>query len=165
MPIFIVVLKVSALPGLYVAIACGLAAMAFQGVPLSEWYGPMHYGYESGLADVMLTAEKNVGELLDGGGMDSMLWTVNLILCAMTFGGIMDSTGMLASLADALLKFAKSTGSLVAIAIFSCFFINVIASDQYLAIILPGRMYKEAFEDRRLKAKNLSICRICNLSF
>ena len=90
--------------------------------------------------------------------MESMLWTVNLILCAMTFGGILDCTEQLKTLASALMKIAKSTGSLVGIVVFSCFFVNIIASDQYLAIILPGRMYKEAFEDRRLKNKNLSRC-------
>ena len=70
----------------------------------------------------------------------------------------MDASGMLSSLAKALLVFAKGTGSLVTITVFSCIIMNIIAADQYLAIILPGRMYKEAFEDRRLNHKNLSRC-------
>lgn len=101
-------------------------------------------------------AEHSLANLLSRGGMDSMLWTVNLIICAMCFGGVMDSSGMLATMAEGLIKLAKGTGSLVTITVFSCIFMNIIASDQYLAIILPGRMYKEAFEDKRLKPKNLS---------
>ena len=100
----------------------------------------------------------NLNKLLTRGGMDSMLWTINLIICAMCYGGIMDASGMLASLAGAMLKFVKNVGSLVTITIFSCIFMNVIAADQYLSIILPGRMYKEAWEDRRLDPRNLSRC-------
>lgn len=87
-----------------------------------------------------------------------MLGTVNLIICAMCFGGVMDASGMLSSLAEAMLKLVKGTGSLVTVTIFSCIFMNIIAADQYLSIILPGRMYKEAFEDRHLDNRNLSRC-------
>ncbi|MEG0829233.1 MAG: Na+/H+ antiporter NhaC family protein [Anaerovoracaceae bacterium] len=100
----------------------------------------------------------NLNQLLTRGGMSSMLWTINLIICAMCFGGVMDASGMLSTLAGAMLKIAKGTGMLVTVTIFSCFFMNVIAADQYLSIVLPGRMYKEAFEDRRLAPKNLSRC-------
>lgn len=156
--IAIVVLKVPALPGLFGGIVVGIAFMSvLQGIPVNEWFSIMHYGY-SAASEVALNDDYTVADLLGGGGMESMLWTVNLILCAMTFGGIMDCTGMLASLAEALLKIAKNTGMLVTITVFSCFFVNIIASDQYLSIILPGRMYKEAFEDKKLKAKNLSRC-------
>lgn len=85
-----------------------------------------------------------------------MMWTISLIICAMTFGGVMDASEQLKTLAEALLKVAKGTGSVVLITILSCIFVNIVACDQYLAIILPGRMYKEAFEDRKLKHKNLS---------
>ena len=77
----------------------------------------------------------------------------------MVFGGIVDCTGMMGSIAGALLKLARGTrGGLVTVTIFSCIIINLLCCDQYLAIILPGRMYKEAFEDRRLAPKNLSRC-------
>lgn len=100
--------------------------------------------------------EHSLAGLLTRGGMESMLWTVNLIICAMCFGGVMDSSGMLGTLAEGLLKLAKGVGSMTVVTVISCIFINVIASDQYLSIILPGRMYKEAYEDKRLKGKNLS---------
>jgi NhaC family Na+:H+ antiporter len=70
----------------------------------------------------------------------------------------MDASEQLRTLAEALLKVAKSVGAVVTVTVLSCIIMNAIACDQYLAIILPGRMYKEAFEDHRLKHKNLSRC-------
>ena len=151
--ILIVALRLPAIPGLIGGVLLGcLAGGIFQGVQLNEWFAIVHYGYES-------TSEiADIADLLTRGGMDSMMWTINLIICAMCFGGVMDSSGMLGTLAKAMLKFAKGTGSLVTVTVFSCIVMNIIAADQYLAIILPGRMYKEAFEDRRLDARNLSRC-------
>ena len=149
--IVIVALRLPALPGLLGGVFLGcVAGGIFQGVPLNEWFAILHYGYESS------SEIPEIYDLLTRGGMDSMMWTINLIICAMCFGGVMDASGMLSSLAKALLVFAKGTGSLVTITVFSCIIMNIIAADQYLAIILPGRMYKEAFEDRRLNHKNLS---------
>lgn len=76
----------------------------------------------------------------------------------MVFGGIIECTGILERIAQSLLKYVKSRGLLVTLTIFSSFFVNLVTGNQYLALILPGRMYKEAFEDSRLKAKNLSRC-------
>lgn len=154
--ILIVALKLPALPGLMGGIILGcLCGSIWQGVPLSDWPTILHYGFTfEDSAAVM----PELVDLLEAGGMDSMMNTINLIICAMCFGGVMDASGMLGTLAQALLKFAKSTGMLVFVTIVSCFFINVIASDQYLAIVLPGRMYKETFEDRKLAPKNLSRC-------
>ena len=88
-----------------------------------------------------------------------MHWTIFLILCAMVFGGIVDCTGVMGTIANSLLKFAKGTrGGLVFMTIFTCLVVNMLCCDQYLAIILPGRMYKEAFEDMKLAPKNLSRC-------
>lgn len=157
--IAIVAFKLPAIPGLFGGIVLGcICCMVFQGVSLAELPSILHYGnvFPEGL-----TVSEDLNALLaDGGdgrgGMSSMLWTVNLIICAMCFGGIMDASGMLATMAEALLKLAKNTGMLVVVTVFSCIFINVIAADQYLSIVLPGRMYKEAFEDRKLAPKNLS---------
>ena len=151
--IVIVALKLPAIPGLLGGIFLGCIMGSFmQGIALSDWFSIVHYGY------VSETGIQSIDDLLTRGGMSSMLWTVNLIICAMCFGGVMDASGMLASLAEALLKIVKGTGSLVTVTIFSCIFMNVIAADQYLSIILPGRMYKEAFEDRHLDNRNLSRC-------
>ena len=76
----------------------------------------------------------------------------------MCFGGIVDCTGIMGTLAGALLKVAKGRGGLVLATEISCLVVNCICCDQYLAIILPGRMFKEAFEDMKLAPKNLSRC-------
>ena len=154
--IFIVAFRLPALPGLMGGVILGcIAGGIWQGVAFGDWFSLLHYGFAFP-EDANVSAD--LADLLNRGGMDSMLWTINLIICAVCFGGVMDASGMLASLAKAMLKLAKNTGSLVTITVFSCIFMNIIAADQYLAIILPGRMYKEAFEDRRLKNKNLSRC-------
>jgi NhaC family Na+:H+ antiporter len=85
-----------------------------------------------------------------------MMSTVALVLCALTFGGIMERTGLLRALAKAILKFARSTGSLILATVGSCIGTNIVAPDQYLSIVVPGRMYREAFQARGLHPKNLS---------
>jgi len=97
-----------------------------------------------------------VDNLLTRGGLESMMSTVALVLCALTFGGIMERTGLLRRLADAILRRAHSTGSLVLATLSSCIGTNVIAPDQYMSIIVPGRMYRETFQDRGLAPVNLS---------
>jgi NhaC family Na+:H+ antiporter len=149
----IVVAKVPAIPGLFGgALLGGIAAMAIQGASLGDVINALHYGYESS------TGIAVIDDLLTRGGLDSMMWTISLILCAMTFGGVMEKTGMLESLASVILKFAKSTGLLVTSVIVTAIGMNVLAGDQYLSIVIPGRMFKQAFDDRGLAPKNLSRC-------
>lgn len=95
-------------------------------------------------------------DLMTGGGMSSMLTTVWLVLCAMVFGAVMDHTGLLRCLVTYALSFVHSTGSLIATTVLTCIGANIITSDQYIAIVLPGRMYKLEYEKRMLDAKNLS---------
>jgi len=94
--------------------------------------------------------------LLEGKGMAGMLNTVWLVICAMTFGGVMEATGLLRRLTQSMLVFARSTGSLIATTVGSCLFVNVTASDQYLAIVVPGQMFRETYEQRGLAPENLS---------
>ena len=149
--ITIVVLKVPAIPGLFIGALLGsLAAMIFQGVDLGEALNGLHYGYESA------TGLEAVDELLTRGGLDSMMWTISLILCAMIFGGVMETTGMLGSLVDVILKIAKGVGGLVLATAITCIFVNFVTADQYLSIVITGRMYKPAFEKANLHPKNLS---------
>ena len=96
--------------------------------------------------------------LLSSGGMQGMFWTISLILCAMSFGGIVDVTGIMGTFANLLLSVAKGRGGLVLSTELMCIVINATCCDQYLALVLPGRMFKEAFEDMRLAPKNLSRC-------
>jgi len=88
--------------------------------------------------------------------MNSMLEVIWLILSALMFGGVMEVTGMLTKLVSVLLKLVKGTGSLIAATVFTSFGLNVIASDQYMAIVLPGKMFKLEYERRGLAPENLS---------
>ena len=95
-------------------------------------------------------------KLLKGKGMVGMLNTIWLIITAMCFGGVMEACGLLKRLTDPLVNFAQSTGSLVATTAGSCVFVNLTASDQYLAIVVPGRMFRETYKERGLAPQNLS---------
>ena len=95
-------------------------------------------------------------ELFTSGGMSGMLNTIWLVICAMIFGGSMEAVGALKTISLSLLNFAKSTFSLFANTILSCLAVNITASDQYLSIVIPGKMYSKAFEDRNLSSLNLS---------
>ena len=153
-----IIFKIPALPAMFAGVIMGNICMLFvQGIPFGDHFSIMHYGYES-ISEVQLTDDYTVGSIIGGGGFDGMLWTVSIVLCSMSFSGVLESTGMLGQLADGILKVAKTRGLLVLTTIFTCIFVNLLCADQYLAIILPGRMYKTAFEDRKLKAKNLSRC-------
>ena len=102
------------------------------------------------------TDNEKLNELFSAGGMQGMLWTIYLICSAMVFGGVMDGIGALARITNALLKIATSIFGLFASTVLSCIGLNAIASDQYLAIVIPGKMFKKAFEDRGLAPENLS---------
>jgi NhaC family Na+:H+ antiporter len=97
-----------------------------------------------------------LSDLLKGKGMYGMLGTVWLILCALTFGGIMDAAGFLSTLTQGLLRVARGTFGLISSTLASGLMLNITASDQYLAIVVPGRMFKKAYEERGLKPENLS---------
>jgi NhaC family Na+:H+ antiporter len=88
--------------------------------------------------------------------MQKMLGTIWLILCAMVFGGIMDAIGALARISQALLKLAHTTFGLFAATVGSCLALNITASDQYLAIVVPGKMFAKAYKDKGLAPENLS---------
>ncbi len=95
-------------------------------------------------------------ELLSKGGMASMLNTVWLIVCALGFGGVLERTGILGYLLELALRRVKSTGSLIVTTVCTCIGTNVLAADQYIAVALPGRMYRDAYGARDLSRLNLS---------
>ena len=97
-----------------------------------------------------------VDDLLTRGGMASMLNTIWLVVCALTFGAVLETAQLLHKLVEKVLIFANSTGSLIVTTIATCIGINIIAADQYIAIVLPGRMYRAEFKRRKLAARNLS---------
>ncbi len=151
--IAMVIFRIPALPGLFCgAVLGGVFSILFQGTSVNDVLNVMYSGYVSS------TGIESIDSLLTGGGLTRMMSTVSLIMCAMMFGGVMEGSGMLGAIASSILKLAKDTGSLVTATILSCIFINIIAGDQYLAIVIPGRMYKNAFDERGLAPKNLSRC-------
>jgi len=113
--------------------------------------------FNSVFLDTEIPTENNrIERLYNSGGMKGMLWTINLTLCAMIFGGSMDAIGALSKITSALLERAKNMFGLFVSTVISCLGINIAASDQYLAIVIPGKMFKDAYEERGLAPENLS---------
>ena len=102
------------------------------------------------------TNNTSLNDLFSAGGMKGMLGTVWLIICAMVFGGVMDAIGALSRISQALLSMATSVFGLFASTVASCLALNVTASDQYLAIVVPGKMFQKAYQDKNLAPENLS---------
>ena len=165
--LFMIYKKVPAFPALLIgSLIGGVFAMIFQQEVVLEFVGetdlPRVFALIKGFWITMFdsysanTGNEALDELLSRGGMSSMLNTIWLIVSAMMFGAVMEKTGMLQELASRLLGMAKSTGGLVLATVTTSIGANIIASDQYIAIVVPGRMYRAEFEKRRLAPKNLS---------
>ena len=105
---------------------------------------------------VASTGDDNLDSLLSRGGMSSMLNTVWLILSAMCFGAAMEKAGVLEALVRWLVGFSKTVGGLISTTVATCFGVNALAADQYIAIVVPGRMFADSYAQRGLHEKNLS---------
>jgi NhaC family Na+:H+ antiporter len=161
-----IIKKVPALPALLTGtILGGVLAVVFQPDIVLGIAGKSEasfYGFYEGVIRAMYTetsvatGNAMVDDLLSAGGMFGMMNTIWLILCAMIFGGTMETAGMLQRLAHSIIQYAHSTGSLVASTAVTCGFINVTASDQYIAIVVPGRMFADTYKERGLAPENLS---------
>ncbi len=151
-----VILKVPAIPGLFGGALLGGVGMFMQknaegaSYTLADVYNVMQNGVSYD------TPSTFVNDLLSRGGMQSMMWTISLILCALAFGGVMEKTGMLKAMASGILKIFKGRGGLVLSTVLTAIVMNIIAGDQYLAIVIPGRMYKTTYDEMGLHPKNLS---------
>jgi NhaC family Na+:H+ antiporter len=140
-------------------------AVLFQPHIINQIAGVDHMTFESGYKGVMdaitgkvvvPTENKTLADLFTSGGMEKMLGTIWLILCAMVFGGIMDAIGALSRISQTLLKMAHTTFGLFASTVGSCMALNITASDQYLAIVVPGKMFAKAYKEKGLAPENLS---------
>lgn len=158
--------KVPALPALFIGTLMGaLFAVLFQGKLINE-LAPVGHSYAfrayqvvisaMGSGTTVVTGNATMDELLTSGGMYGMLKTIWLILCAMVFGGAMEGAGLLQRITNALIARVQGDGSLIATTAASCVFVNVTASDQYLSIVVPGRMFAPVFKDRGLAPQVLS---------
>ncbi len=164
--VLMIVKKVPALPALFAGtLLGGVFAFIFQPElirEIGEQTGAESYRYYVGIMQTLygdvelVTGNEVLDELLSSGGMGGMLGTIWLILSAMIFGGVMESSGFLRSITEALIRRVKSLAGLVTAVTGTCLFTNVSASDQYLAVLLPGRMYADSFAERGLAPQNLS---------
>ena len=161
----LIIKKIPAIPALFIGtILGGIAAILFQSEIITELGGSNNYFQNSFtvLMDAMardvsiVTENSMINELLSTGGMNGMLNTVWLILCAMCFGGSMEASGFLNKLSTSFMKMATNTASLVATTTGTCVFFNLTASDQYLSIIVPGKMFSESYKKNGLAPENLS---------
>ena len=164
--ILMIIKKTQPLIALFVGtISAAIFALIFQPTLLVELAGGQTLNFKIAYQSILnaITTETNVetsnqlmNELFSSGGMKGMLGTIWLIICAMVFGGVMDAIGALEAISNAFLKWAKSTFQLIAGTVASCLTVNLSASDQYLAIVVPGKMFARAFKDRKLAPENLS---------
>ncbi len=165
--IVLAVLKMRPFPTILLgALAGGIFAVIFQPDQIVQFVGrtdlskpmimiagvwkAMYTGFSTS------TGYESIDQLVNRGGMNSMLEVIWLILSALMFGGVMEETGMLKRLVKTLLKMVHNTGSLIATTVFTAIGINIVASDQYMSIVLPGRMFKMEYERRGLAPENLS---------
>lgn len=143
--------KVPAIPTLIIGIVLGsVSYLWIQGGDVSTLFTLLQSGY------ISETGNETVDNLLSQGGLESMMYTVSLAMIAMMFGGLMESTGMLNSLVGKVVAMVRSGRNLCAVTVGSSFLTNVVTAEQYISIIIPGRMYADAFREKKLHPKNLS---------
>lgn len=164
--IIIIIRKTSPIPALFIGTLLGaVAALVFQ----SELLHKLATNEQSFIEAAYMTITQSmfgslaiqsenpaITKLLSTGGMAGMLDTIWLVLTAMAFSGIMESAGMLIRIAESIVRFAKSTGSLVASTVVTSIFMNITASEQYISIVVPGRMYADIYKKKGLKPEVLS---------
>ena len=168
-PVIVIALIVKKTPPLIALLAgtllAAVAALIFQPEVVLAVSGAETLNFMSAYKGIMtaITVKTQIAtdnailsDLFSSKGMAGMLGTIWLIICAMVFGGIMDAIGALATISKALLKLFHTTFGLFASTVASCLALNVTASDQYLAIVVPGKMYSKAFADKGLAPENLS---------
>lgn len=153
-PIAVIVaiaLKAPAIPGITIGIILGgLLGAIVQGVDL----GSLLYAAYDGF--VSETGIEMIDDLLTSGGLMSMMYSISLTIIAMMFGGIMDRTGQLEVIVNTILKGVKSVGTLVAVTIGTGIFSNATMPEQYISIVVPGKMYAEAYKEKGIHPKVLS---------
>lgn len=157
-PAFLTVLTGALVGGVWAILFQSDVVKAFAASPDLPSYLQQIKGVWTALFDGFKSATGNeeIDALLTRGGMSSMLNTVWLVLTALTFGGVMEKTGLLQTLINHLVKTTASVGTLLTSTMATAFGINIAAADQYMAVVLPGRMFKSEFDKRNLESVNLS---------
>ena len=164
--IILIIKKTPPLVALFIGTLLGAVfALIFQPDVVTQITGAKELTFTSGYKGIMqaitvrtsvATDNEILAKLFTAGGMAKMMGTIWLILCAMVFGGIMDAIGALAKISSFMLQLFDSVFGLFASTVFTCIGLNFTASDQYLAIVVPGKMYSKAFKEKGLAPENLS---------
>lgn len=148
-----IVLKVPAIPSMMIGIVIGMAvAIPLQGESLKALMSISFIGYESS------TGFEVLDSLLTAGGLSSMMNTISIIVIAMAYGGLMQSTGQMQALIEPMVSHIRRKGSLRSLTVVTCVFMNAILPDQYLGISVPGQMYAEEFDKRGVGRDDLGTC-------
>ena len=143
----------------------GLFSLMFQSKIIIELSGVNQLTFYSAYQTIInavtietqiITSNELLNDLFYSGGMKGMMNTIWLIICAMVFGGAMDAIGALKTISERFLAWANSTFKLFASTLASCLTVNLTASDQYLSIVIPGKMFAKAYKKRKLAPENLS---------
>lgn len=147
----VALMKIPAIPSVLLVSAVGCVfAVIFQGATFSDCITMVHYGYEAE------TGNELCDTLVNRGGMDSMLWTNNLVIIAVGFGGILQKIGMVESLLGGLIKKVKTPFQLVLVTMVTGAFCITTMCDQYLGLIIPASMYKDKYDEMGLGRNMLS---------
>ncbi len=153
-PIVVIVLvakKMPAIPGIFIGAILGMVfAPIFQGASFGDILSASYSGY------VSETGIETIDNLLTAGGLEGMMYSISLTIIAMMFGGIMEKTGQLEVIVNALLSRIKSVGGLITLTASTCLMSNITMPEQYISIVVPGRMYAKAYKDKGLHPKTLS---------
>lgn len=148
--ILMIILRVPAIPGMVFGTAVGVVFAFLQGNDLGQIVRQMVYGFE------ITSGSDMVDQLLNRGGMQSMMHTISLVICALAFGGAVKSIGCLDVIVEAILQKCRTRGAIMSANIVTCIAMNFMAADQYMSIVIPGQMYKDTYKKLNLASKNLS---------
>ncbi|SHK29604.1 Na+/H+ antiporter NhaC [Paramaledivibacter caminithermalis] len=143
--------KMPAIPGIFLGIVLGaVLAPIYQGASFGDILSSSYSGY------ISQTGIESIDELLSAGGLTNMMYSISLTIIAMMFGGIMEKTGQLEVIVNKLISKVKSIPGLISLTIATCVGSNMTMPEQYISIVVPGRMYAQAYANRKLHPKTLS---------
>lgn len=148
--VLMMVLKVPAIPGIAAGTAVGVVFALLQGNDIGSVIKQLVYGFE------IASGSDMVDQLLCRGGMQSMMYTISLVICALIFGGAVKSIGCLDVIIETILIKCRTRGSIMTANIITCIAMNFMAADQYMSIVIPGQMFQNIYRKLNLAPKNLS---------
>lgn len=148
--ILMMILKVPAIPGMIFGTLVGVIFALTQGNDIGRIMSQLLYGFE------ITSGNEMVDQLLNRGGMQSMMYTISLVICALAFGGTVKCIGCLDVIIEALLVKCRTRGSIMLANIITCILVNFMSADQYMSIVIPGQMFKDTYRKLNLDPKNLS---------